>query len=51
MRVRELLKKEIQMILRNRIVLISLIAVLFIPVIYCGMFLWAFWDPYAHLDG
>ncbi|OUM91234.1 YhgE/Pip domain-containing protein [Caldibacillus debilis] len=50
MRVRELLKKEIQMILRNRIVLISLIAVLFIPVIYCGMFLWAFWDPYAHLD-
>ncbi len=50
MRVLELLKKEIQMILRNRIVLISLIAVLFIPVIYCGMFLWAFWDPYAHLD-
>ncbi len=50
MRGRELLKKEIQMILHNRIVLISLIAVLFIPVIYCGMFLWAFWDPYAHLD-
>lgn len=29
--------------------LVSIIAVLFIPVMYAGMFLWAFWDPYAGL--
>lgn len=28
---------------------ISIIAVLFIPVLYSGMFLWAFWNPYAQL--
>lgn len=26
-----------------------MIAILFIPVLYSGMFLWAFWDPYANL--
>ena len=46
----ELMKKEFQNIFRNRILLISLIVVLFIPVIYGGMFLWAFWDPYAKMD-
>ena len=30
--------------------LISVIAVLFVPVMYSGMFLWAFWDPYANLE-
>lgn len=31
-------------------ILIPIIAVLFIPVLYAGMFLWAFWDPYDQLD-
>lgn len=30
--------------------MIALIAILFIPVLYAGMFLWAFWDPYDKLD-
>ncbi|WP_310648619.1 YhgE/Pip domain-containing protein [Mesobacillus zeae] len=37
-------------ILRNKKLLIPIIAVLFIPVLYTGMFLGAFWDPYARLD-
>ncbi|MGZ0084690.1 YhgE/Pip family protein [Caldibacillus thermoamylovorans] len=31
-------------------VLIPIAAVLFIPLLYSGSFLWAFWDPYGHLD-
>ena len=27
----------------------SMIAILFIPVLYAGMFLWAFWNPYANM--
>ncbi|AKM17701.1 YhgE/Pip C-terminal domain [[Flavobacterium] thermophilum] len=42
--------KEWKAILTNRKVLIPVIAVLFIPLLYSGMFLWAFWDPYDHLD-
>lgn len=44
-----LLKEEITAVFRNRKLLIPLIAVLFIPILYSGMFLWAFWDPYDQL--
>ncbi|KQL18601.1 YhgE/Pip domain-containing protein [Cytobacillus solani] len=44
-----LFKKELLSVLRNKKLLIPIIAVLFIPVLYSGMFLWAFWDPYDHL--
>lgn len=30
--------------------MIAITAILFIPVLYAGMFLWAFWDPYDKLD-
>lgn len=43
------LKAELKTILTNRKVLIPIIAILFIPVLYAGMFLWAFWDPYKYL--
>ncbi|ACJ34633.1 YhgE/Pip domain-containing protein [Anoxybacillus flavithermus] len=46
----QLFIKEIKAITSNRKVLIPVIAVLFIPLLYSGMFLWAFWDPYEHLD-
>ncbi|UHA71950.1 YhgE/Pip domain-containing protein [Paenibacillus sp. 481] len=36
-------------VFRNKKVLIPVIAVLFIPLMYSGMFLGAFWDPYARL--
>ncbi|MEC1520710.1 YhgE/Pip domain-containing protein [Neobacillus niacini] len=43
-------KAELKTILSNRKVLIPIIAILFIPVLYAGMFLWAFWDPYKYLS-
>ncbi|MHA6258883.1 YhgE/Pip family protein [Sporosarcina sp. CAU 1771] len=34
-------------IFKSRKIMIPMIAILFIPVLYAGMFLWAFWNPYA----
>ncbi|MBO9128717.1 YhgE/Pip domain-containing protein [Bacillus sp. 165] len=45
-----LLGKELSAIVTNKKLLISVMAVLFIPILYSGMFLWAFWDPYKSLD-
>lgn len=45
-----MLKAEWLKIFKTRKMLISVIAILFIPVLYSGMFLWAFWDPYANLN-
>jgi len=44
-----MIKAEWLKILKTKKMLISIIAVLFIPVMYAGMFLWAFWDPYEGL--
>jgi putative membrane protein len=41
---------EFKAIFRNKKLLIPILAVLFVPVLYSGMFLWAFWDPYEQLD-
>ncbi|RIW35340.1 YhgE/Pip domain-containing protein [Bacillus salacetis] len=40
---------ELKNIIGNRKLLIPLLAVMFIPVMYSGMFLWAFWDPYSQM--
>lgn len=45
-----MIKAEWLKILKTKKMLVSVIAVLFVPVMYSGMFLWAFWDPYANLD-
>lgn len=45
-----LLKEELFTIFKNKKILIPIIAVMFVPVLYAGMFLWAFWDPYDKLD-
>jgi putative membrane protein len=42
--------KEFSQIVRNKKLLIPIIAVLILPLMYCGMFLWAFWNPYGKLD-
>ncbi|MEW8985711.1 MAG: YhgE/Pip domain-containing protein [Bacillus sp. (in: firmicutes)] len=47
---KSLFTQELLAIFRNKKLLIPIIAVLFIPVLYSGMFLWAFWDPYEHLS-
>ncbi|MCD5325097.1 MULTISPECIES: YhgE/Pip domain-containing protein [Pontibacillus] len=41
---------ELKHIGSNKKVLIPFIAVLMIPLIYSGMFLWAFWNPYGSMD-
>ncbi|MBT2688949.1 YhgE/Pip domain-containing protein [Bacillus sp. ISL-47] len=45
-----LFKKELSAVVKDKKLLIPIIAVLFIPILYSGMFLWAFWDPYDHLE-
>ena len=45
-----MLKREWTTIFTNRKLLISIVAILFIPIMYGGTLLWAFWDPYKHLD-
>ncbi|WP_044748793.1 YhgE/Pip domain-containing protein [Bacillus alveayuensis] len=50
MRAFSLFFEELKATVTNRKVFIPVIAVLFIPLLYSGMFLWAFWDPYDHLD-
>jgi putative membrane protein len=46
----KLLGREFLAICRNKKLLVPIIAVLMVPVMYSGMFLGAFWDPYARLD-
>ncbi|MBS4177494.1 YhgE/Pip domain-containing protein [Lederbergia citrea] len=41
---------EWKAVFRNKKLLIPLIAVMLIPVLYSGMFLWAFWNPYDRLQ-
>lgn len=41
---------EWKQILTNKKVLIPVIAVIFVPLLYAGMFLWSFWDPYEYLS-
>jgi putative membrane protein len=50
MRAIALFLEELKAVITNRKILVPVIAVLFIPLLYSGMFLWAFWDPYEHLD-
>ncbi|MFP7478480.1 YhgE/Pip domain-containing protein [Terribacillus saccharophilus] len=44
------MKGEWKSLIKNKASLTGLIAVLFIPILYCGTFLWAFWDPYSETD-
>lgn len=41
---------EFSAIVKDRKILISVIGVLFVPLLYGSMLLWAFWDPYGHVD-
>ncbi|WP_205185838.1 YhgE/Pip domain-containing protein [Metabacillus iocasae] len=44
------IRSEFSALFTNKKLLIPVLAVLFIPLLYAGMFLWAFWDPYDQLD-
>jgi putative membrane protein len=41
---------QFQAVFSNKKIAIPVLAVLFIPVLYTGMFLWAFWDPYDKME-
>ena len=45
-----MIKNEWKSLLKNKILLIVLIAVIAIPFIYAGLFLKSMWDPYGNLD-
>lgn len=45
-----LFSKESLAVLKDKKLMIAIIAVIFVPLLYAGMFLWAFWDPYDSLD-
>jgi len=40
---------EWKQIFTNKKLLVPIAAILFIPILYAGMFIWAFWDPYAQM--
>ncbi|AZN40006.1 YhgE/Pip domain-containing protein [Paenibacillus albus] len=42
--------KEFVRIMRNRKLIISIIGVMFIPIMYSGMLIGSFWDPYGKLN-
>ncbi|ANX11109.1 hypothetical protein ABE41_003760 [Fictibacillus arsenicus] len=41
---------QFKAVFSNKKIAIPVFAVLFIPVLYTGMFLWAFWDPYDQME-
>src|SRR5699024_5019892 len=42
--------KENFSVLADKQLIIAIIAIIFVPMLYAGMFLWAFWDPYDQLE-
>ena len=45
-----MLKQELRSIWKDKKFTLSIIVMVFMPILYSGMLLWAFWDPYAKLD-
>ncbi len=45
-----MLKAEWRSIWKDKKLTLSIVVMFIMPILYCGMLLWAFWDPYGHLD-
>ena len=43
-------KKEWQALVKNKMLLIAMAALILIPTIYSGLFLGSMWDPYGNVD-
>lgn len=41
---------EFLQLIKEHKMLVAVIAVITVPILYAGLFLWAFWDPYDHLE-
>lgn len=46
----KVLGKEFTQLFKEHKLLVAIVAVIMVPILYAGMFLWAFWDPYDHLE-
>ncbi|RFU65296.1 YhgE/Pip domain-containing protein [Peribacillus glennii] len=44
------LKGEFLGIFNNKKLLVAIFGILVIPLLYSAVYLWAFWDPYAHVE-
>ena len=44
------MKEELKRIFKSKMLIATLVAVVILPLIYGGLYLWAFWDPYGKLD-
>lgn len=47
---KRMFSKQSLAIFKEKKLMIAITAVIFIPLLYAGMFLWAFWDPYDRID-
>lgn len=43
------MKQEIKKILKSKMLVATFIAVVILPLIYGGLYLWSFWDPYGKM--
>ena len=50
MQLPRIVKKDFQVVLRSKIKLLSMLVVVFMPLAYGFLYLWASWDPYANMD-
>ena len=44
-----MIKNEWKSLLKNKILVVVVLAIIVIPVIYAGLFLKSMWDPYGNL--
>ena len=45
-----MIKSEWKNIMKTPKGIASILAIMLLPILYTGLFLWAFWDPYSNLD-
>lgn len=44
------MKEELKRIFKSKLLIATLVAVFILPLIYGGLYLWAFWDPYGKME-
>lgn len=44
------MKQEITKILKSKMLVATFVAIVILPLIYGGLYLWSFWDPYAKMS-
>ncbi len=44
------MKFKFKNIFKHKMLIVTVLAIIILPLIYAGLYLWAFWDPYSKLD-